>query len=80
LRAIDALAYADPARAVLSFELAPVGSGIAGGVGGASVVDGIWVHPNLNGTEAAALAERAIYGSAIYGRAGDGDGRPADRG
>jgi hypothetical protein len=74
LRAIDALAHDDPGRTVLSFELAPIGSGIAGGVGGASVVDGIWVHPNLDGTEAERLAERAIYGSA-----GDGDGRTTDR-
>jgi hypothetical protein len=75
LRSIDALAYDDPARAVLSFELAPIGSGIAGGVGGASVIDGIWVHPNLDGTDAASLAERAIYGNA-----GDGNGRTPDRG
>ncbi len=44
-----------PASAALSFELAPVGSGVYGGDGGL-VVDGIWLHPEL---EAAGLRDAA---------------------
>jgi hypothetical protein len=29
------------------FELAPIDSGIEGGMGGAAIIDGIWLHPRL---------------------------------
>jgi len=64
LRALGERAGNDSAGAALSFELAPIGSGIAGAMGGGSVVDGIWLHPSLAETGAAALAERIIYGDA----------------
>jgi len=75
LRAIDALAHDDPARAVLSYELAPIGAGVASSMGGGPVVDGIWLHPDLSGTDAETLARRAIYG-----KASDEGGRTIDRG
>jgi hypothetical protein len=75
LRAIDALGHDDPARAVLSYELAPIGSGIMGSRGAGPVVDGIWLHPDLSGTEADALAH-----GAIYGKASEDGARTIDRG
>jgi hypothetical protein len=32
----------------LYYEVAPQGSGIAGGTGGGVVTDGLWLHPNLD--------------------------------
>ncbi len=47
LAAIDRLACDRPHEAAMSLELAPVGSGVFGGLGGGSIVDGVWVHPQL---------------------------------
>jgi hypothetical protein len=48
LRLLDAMEWNDPPRAALSFELAPIGSGIYAGMGGASIIDGIWLHPRFD--------------------------------
>lgn len=39
----------------LYYEVAPPGSGIAGGTGGGVATDGLWLHPDL---EAKGLRER----------------------
>jgi hypothetical protein len=37
----------EPFDAEMFFEPAPVGAGVAGGMGGGAVVDGAWLHPEL---------------------------------
>jgi hypothetical protein len=46
---LDRIAWAvnEGEGAGLHFEVAPVGSGVAGGMGGALVEDGVWVHPEF---------------------------------
>jgi hypothetical protein len=36
-----------PAFMKLDYERRPIGTGVGGGTGGAEVIDGVWVHPNL---------------------------------
>ena len=63
LRLLDALAFNDPARASLSFELAPIGSGLYAGMGGGSIVDGIWLHPNLDHADVREAVKAIVEGS-----------------
>jgi hypothetical protein len=44
---LDRYIWNDPDSAAMFFEQAPVGSGIAGGTGGSSVIAGVWLHPKL---------------------------------
>jgi len=47
LHDLDAHDWDDPDGAGLYYEVAPVGSRIAGGTGGGVVIDGLWLHPDL---------------------------------
>jgi hypothetical protein len=62
LTALDALEWNDPAHAALTFELAPIGSGIYGGLGGGSVIDGVWLHPRLMEAGLLPVATDVVYG------------------
>jgi hypothetical protein len=62
LWALDAMGCNDPSSTALSFELAPIGSGVAHDEGAAAVVDGIWLHPDFR-DGARELAERVIFGT-----------------
>ena len=42
---IDTMCWSDPRGARLVYEVVPVGAGVAGGMGGGQVVDGLWLHP-----------------------------------
>ena len=44
---LDALGWNDPEGAGLYFEVASLAAGIAGGMGGGAVSDGVWLHPEL---------------------------------
>jgi hypothetical protein len=46
LRDLDAIAWQhnSPDAAAVYFERHPVGAGVAGGMGGAAVMEGIWIH------------------------------------
>ena len=44
---LDALCWNDPEGAGLYFEVASPGDGIAGGMGGGLVCDGVWLHSRL---------------------------------
>lgn len=44
---IDAMCWSDPLGARVLYEVVPVGAGVAGGMGGAQVVDGLWLHPDV---------------------------------
>ena len=70
LALFDGIGCRKPASAALSFELAPVGSGVYGGSDGGQIVDGVWVHPEF---EARGL--RAIAASVIAGETPIGDAR-----
>ena len=63
LRDIDALEWDEPDGAGLYFEVPASGSGIAGGMGGGSIRDGVWVHPRLE-------PHRARIEAVISGAAG----------
>ncbi|HEV7564925.1 MAG TPA: hypothetical protein VGO31_03075 [Microbacteriaceae bacterium] len=56
LHDLDEQDWNDPEGVGLRYEVAPVGSGIAGGTGGGVVTDHVWFHPDL---EAQGLRERA---------------------
>ena len=47
LLALDKHEWDDPGSTGLFYEILPVGSGVAGGMGGGVVVDGVWLHPEL---------------------------------
>ncbi len=60
---LDQRVWKDPDSAALFYERAPVGSAIAGGTGGGSVINGVWLHPeleenNLRRAVEAVLADR----------------------
>jgi hypothetical protein len=63
LKVLDALACKDAARASLTFELAPIGSGLYAGMGGGAIVDGIWLHPQLEQTGIRDTVTAVIAGS-----------------
>lgn len=46
---IDDLCWGDSGGAGLYFEALPVGSSVAGGMGGGRVVEGVWLHADLEG-------------------------------
>ena len=59
---IDGLAWEIPPGCGIFFELAPIGSGIAGGMGGAQVTSDVWVHPELHELGLAPLIVDVIHG------------------
>ncbi len=61
LVSLDALAWKRPANAALSFELAPIGSGVFSDLGGGSIVDGVWLHPRLECAGVRPLAEDILF-------------------
>jgi len=62
LHDLDKHGWNDPEGASLYFEVAPVGSGIAGGTGGGVVTDSVWLHPNLEKLHLRARVEAVISG------------------
>jgi len=47
LRDLDALEWDDPQGASVFYERVPTGAGVAGGMGGGEVAEGVWVHDRL---------------------------------
>ena len=47
LRDLDALSWKDAASAQVFYERGLPGSGVMGGMGGGLIVDGVWIHPQL---------------------------------
>jgi hypothetical protein len=44
---IDTMCWADPSGARVLYERRPVGSGVAGGMGGGRIIEGLWLHARL---------------------------------
>jgi hypothetical protein len=61
VRALDALEGRRNGGTV-KFELAPIDSGVEGGMGGAPIVDGIWLHPRLAKYGALPLVTDVLHG------------------
>jgi hypothetical protein len=60
----DSLAESDQSyEAEMYYEVLPVGSGVAGGMGGGLVVDGVWVHREL-----VAMGLKDQIDAVIFGR------------
>jgi len=53
LAELDALRWADPDSARVYYERLPVGSGVAGGMGGGRVAREVWIHAELKAHESA---------------------------
>ncbi len=64
LAALDELDVRRPSAASISFELAPVGSGVFGGAEGGSIVDGLWLSPRLEELGARKYAQDVLSGRA----------------
>jgi hypothetical protein len=47
LRDFDAIGWCDLEGARVCFERRAIGRGVAGGLGGGRIVDGVWVHPRM---------------------------------
>lgn len=47
LRDLDTLEWDDPSMALVYYERRSVGSGVPGGMGGATVTQDIWIHKNF---------------------------------
>jgi hypothetical protein len=62
---IDDVCWGDSGGAGLYFEALPVGSSVAGGMGGGRVVEGVWLHAELE-----ALLLRAEIAAVLAGRSG----------
>jgi hypothetical protein len=60
---IDALYWNDRSMLHISFEVLPVGSGVAGGMGGGRVIDGIWLHPKIEALGITADVEAVLGGT-----------------
>jgi hypothetical protein len=59
---IDAMYWKDSTMAHLVYEPRPVGSSVAGGMGGGRVVDGVWLHPKIEELVVKADVEAVIAG------------------
>jgi len=44
---IDAMCWSDISGARVVYEVLPIGSSVAGGMGGGRIIDGLWLHPTL---------------------------------
>jgi hypothetical protein len=62
---IDDVCWGDSSGAGLYFEALPVGSSVAGGMGGGHVVEGVWLHADLE-----ALLLRPEVVAVLAGRSG----------
>src|SRR5262245_6018385 len=62
LNDLDRLGWSDPSGAVLFFEVLPVGSGVGGGMGGGLIVEGVWLHRNLEKLNIRFAVEAVIRG------------------
>jgi FMN phosphatase YigB (HAD superfamily) len=62
LTRIDRAMWDDRAMASLHFEVAPVQSAIAGGMGGGVVTDGVWVHRRIDEIGLADVVRDVVYG------------------
>jgi hypothetical protein len=60
---IDAMCWSDTQGARVVYEVVPVGAGVAGGMGGGQVVDGLWLH-----SEVEALGMREDIQQVLDGR------------
>jgi hypothetical protein len=67
---LDGQEWDDPEGARVYFERRAVGTGVAGGMGGAVVGDSVWVHPRLEGDRAA--VEEVLDGRRTRLRGGAG--------
>ena len=47
LRDLDALGWCDLAGARIYYERRPVGAGVAGGMGGGRIIQGVWIHERI---------------------------------
>lgn len=63
LAELDSLHWSAPDMASISYESAPVGTLIAGGMGGGMVTSEVWVHPELPVSIAAVRA--VVLGEAV---------------
>ncbi len=62
LTSLDELDVRRPGAASISFELAPIGSGVFGGTEGGSIVDGMWLSPRLEELGARKYAQDVLSG------------------
>jgi len=60
---LDDMYWGDPDGAQICFELRPVGSAVAGGMGGGVVQSGIWMHANLEELRIGKEIEEVLRGT-----------------
>jgi hypothetical protein len=60
---IDSMCWSDMRGARVVYEVVPIGAGVAGGMGGGQVVDGLWLH-----SEVEALGMRGVIQQVLNGQ------------
>jgi hypothetical protein len=59
---IDAMCWAEFSAAQVLYEVLPIGGGVAGGMGGGRVADGLWLHPELERLSVRQEIEEVLQG------------------
>jgi hypothetical protein len=59
---IDAMCWAQLGTAQVFYEVLPIGGGVAGGMGGGRVGDGLWLHPKLERLSVRKEIEEVLQG------------------
>jgi hypothetical protein len=59
---IDSMYWSDPGGTLAAYEVVPIGGGVAGGMGGGLVVDGLWLHPEIEALDVGEQIEQVLNG------------------
>lgn len=59
---VDAMCWSDGGGARAVYEILPIGAGVAGGMGGGEVVDGLWLHSRVEALGVREDIQRVVRG------------------
>jgi len=59
---IDSMGWSDTRGTLVAYEVVPIGAGVAGGMGGGLVVDGLWLHSRIEALDLREQIEQVLNG------------------
>ena len=59
---VDAMCWSNSSGARVVYEALPIGAGVAGGMGGGEVVDGLWLHSRIEALGMRADIQQVVSG------------------